>query len=558
MRDGSLSLKAGVGLGLVLITSVVLVLSSPCRDCDTSRISASDPGAQPPATIATPAASPPVVQAGPELESAAGPILSSNPAALDETIRLGRVPQPTIITGDDAESTSTTGDGDPDAEPDPDGSSTTVTTTSGATTTTAAPQTTTTTPTAPPPTVGDSVPANGEVFYVSSGSGNDGNDGLSTSRPWRSLAASIKRLQPGQTLLVMNGEYKEVKAAGIHHYSVDRGGSAGNWIKIGAAPGHNPVIVASQGSGILVHVPYVEVSGLTVRGSGFNADNNWGVGIAVTDTHHVRVVGNRVSHMPVSGISVTNSSNFQVLNNDVSQNSFWSPLQGSGISVWRSKNQGFGADGDGYHDRIVGNRVYGNENKVYSSHYEESIITDGNGIIVDRTTDNGYTGRTLIANNLIYNNGGRGVIVWRSNNVDIMFNTAYQNGQTDGIAGGATELAAGLANDVVIANNVGWARSGLPAFVFDRVTGGQSYNNVLVTDSPSGQSSSRDIMHSGNPGFRNPSTNPGSADFRPTSGSVLKGTAVSAPSFIKTDLVGTNRWSGTPDIGAFEAEAGRR
>ena len=113
-------------------------------------------------------------------------------------------------------------------------------------------------------------------------------------------------------------------------------------------------------------------------------------------------------------------------------------------------------------------------------------------------------------------------------------------------------------NDVIIANNVGWARSGLPAIIFDRVTSGNSYNNVLITDSPSGHAGSRDIMHSGNPGFRNASTDPGSADFRPSGDSVLKGAVRDSPTFVSTDLVGTSRGGGTPDVGAFEAEASSR
>jgi hypothetical protein len=445
-----------------------------------------------------------------------------------------------------------------------DGSSTTVltdesvTTVAETTTTTAAPTTTTAAPSAPSYADPGAVPANGDTFYVSANSGNDGNDGRSASSPWKSLQAGLKRLTGGQTLLVMDGEYREVKAPGIAHYTVDHGGSAGNWMRVAAAPGHSPTIVASQGSGIQITSSYVEVSGLTIRGSGFGVDNNWGVGISVNNADHVRLVGNRITAMPTSGISVTESSKFDLIGNDISYNSFWSPLQGSGISVWHSKNRGHGAGSDGYHDRIIGNRVYGNENKVNSQFKEFKVKSDGNGIIVDQNIDTGYSGRVLIANNLVYDNGGRGIIAWESNRVDIVFNTGYQNGQTDGISGGATEFAAGKANDVIIANNVGWARSGLPAIIFDRVTSGNSYNNVLITDSPSGHAGSRDIMHSGNPGFRNASTDPGSADFRPSGESVLKGAVRDSPTFVSTDLVGTSRGGGTPDVGAFEAEASSR
>ncbi|MGI9595019.1 MAG: hypothetical protein ACR2QK_02600 [Acidimicrobiales bacterium] len=497
--------------------------------------------------------------------------LSIDPTSSDLlALSLGAETTTTIGDGEAAESTDGSGSGEtstsssgPGVSTSAGGGATTVvgSASTGGPTTTARPTTTrpaTTAAPPPPPVDTGSVPGNGQVFYVSSGSGNDANDGLSTSKPWKSLETGIQRLKPGQTLRLMSGEYRELKSAGVAHYSIDRGGTAGNWIKITSAPGHNPVIVASNGSGIIIQAPYVEFSGITVRGSGFNAGNNWGVGVAVSETHHVRVVGNSISRMATSGISVTNSSNFQVIGNDVYENAFWSPLQGSGISVWHSRNKGFGADSDGYHDRIIGNRVHSNENIAKSQFKDFKLITDGNGIIVDSNQETGYSGRTLVANNLVYDNGGRGIISWQSDRVDIMFNTGYQNGQTDGISGGATEFAAGKGNDIVMANNVGWARSGLPALIFDRVSNGRSFNNVLVTDSPSGHASSRDIMHSGNPGFRNPSVSAGSADFRPTAGSVLDDKAQETPWFITADLVGTSRGSGTPDIGAFEAEAARR
>lgn len=560
VRNRTVGVKAGAGVGLVLLTTLIFFAASSCDNCDASTISASGVGDSTTSTLEAGAVqNAPITPRGAidGTPSSLG-ILTGSPAGLNELLVLDAAQGLTTTTPEGAEGTDSTEVGD--------GSSTTVvggSTTDGSTadTPTTVPPTTQATSAAPlpaPPSDGGAPPVNGQVFYVSANSGNDGNDGLSTSSPWRSLQSGIKRLQAGQTLLVMDGDYRELKVDGQVHYSVDRGGSSGNWIRIANAPGHNPVIVASRGTGILVQAPYVEVSGLRVRGSGFSQSNNWGIGISVTDTHNVRVVGNRISDMPLSGISIVDSSKFQIIGNDVSNNSFWSPLQGSGISIWHSRNKGQGADSDGYHNRIIGNRVYGNENKVKSSHKNYEVITDGNGIIVDSTQETGYSGRTLIANNLVYDNGGRGVIIWKADRVDVLFNTAYQNGQTDGIAGGAAELAAGRSNDIKIANNVGWARSGLPAIIFDAVSNGRSYSNVLVSDSPSGHASGDDIIHSGNPGFRNASTNPGSADFRPNSNSVLKGRSTNAPGFIGTDLVGTSRRNGTPDIGAFEAEAGRR
>lgn len=595
MRNTTVGFKAGIGCALVLLTTLLYFATSSCGDCGSTTISASGGADSTTTVVADVLAAPVRPRESLEVTPSAAGVLTAGPYALDSFLatREGIGPTTTLASGDSPDSTGPDGssvpsegsaDGTPNSTIAGSGTGTdtstgtdtadsdtgtgtadtgadTTATTAASATTTAPPATqpaTTAGPIAKPPSDVGKPPVNGQVFYVSANSGNDGNDGKSTSSPWKSLQAGIKRLSAGQTLLVMDGEYRELKVAGQVHYSIDRGGSSSNWIRIANAPGHNPVIVASNGSGILIQAPYVEVSGLTVRGSGFNKDNNWGVGISVTKAHNVRVVGNRISQMPTSGISVVDSSKFHLIGNEVFNNAFWSPLQGSGISVWHSKNHGQGADSDGYHNRIIGNRVYGNENKVKSSHKNYTVITDGNGIIIDSTQETGYNGRTLVANNLVYNNGGRGVIAWKADRVDIMFNTGYHNGQTNGIAGGATEFAAGRSNDITIANNVGWARPGLPAIIWDDVNNAKGHGNVLITDSPSGHARSGDTMHSGNPGFRNPSTDPGSADFRPNSSSVLKGASSNAPGFISTDLVGTNRRNGTPDVGAFEAEAGRR
>lgn len=564
-----LAIKAGAGVGVVVLASMIMLVASRCDGCDSQTISASQ-------NLATTSTTAP-----PTTADAAGPKVSleistqSTLLALSEELLALTEGQSTTTTAE-ADASETTVEGDESTTPTSttaatsapatpavaaEPSSTAVPTTA-APTTTAKPTTTkaptTAAPTAPPAPPTENVPASGQTFHINPSSGNDDNDGKSASSAWKSLQTGLRRVQPGQTLLLHGGDYTELKVPNQAHYSVDRGGSAGNWVKIKAAPGARPTIIASNGTGLLVQASYVEVSGLTIRGSGFNTTNNWGAGISVSGVHHVRVVGNSISKMAASGISVTKSSNVHVIGNDVFENAFWSPVQGSGISFWEPKNMGQGADSAGYHDRVEGNRVYKNENKVNSQFKDFKHKTDGNGIILDSGTDSGYSGKTLVANNLVYGNGGRGILAWKHNDVDIFHNTTYQNGQTDGILGGATEIAAGRGRNFTIANNVSWARSGLPALILDGVSNSNTYNNVLITDKPSGHASGSDIMHSGNPGFRNATTNSGNADFRPSAGSMLQGKAQSTPWFIKTDMVGTSRGNGTPDIGAFEVEASRR
>ena len=139
-------------------------------------------------------------------------------------------------------------------------------------------------------------------------------------------------------------------------------------------------------------------------------------------------------------ITSVESSNLEILHNEVFDNSFWGAEQGSGISFWRSVDAGVGPDADGYHDRIVGNIVYRNENKVFSQWRDGEVITDGNGIILDTSDDEGYTGRTLVANNVVFDNGGRGILVFGASRVDIVSNTTYRNGRTPGLLDGSFRL----------------------------------------------------------------------------------------------------------------------
>ncbi len=390
------------------------------------------------------------------------------------------------------------------------------------------------------------------ALWVSADLGDDGNDGQTPERPLASLQEAIGRLGPGDTLYVLDGQYRELAEPGNAHYVVDRGGTAEAWIRITAAPGHRPEIVASNGNGMSIRADYVEVSDLVVTGEGFDTTNDYGWGILIRSSHHVRVMGNEISQMAVGGISSVESTNLDIVGNTVYENSFWGPEQGSGISLWHSVDQDFGPGPDGYHDRIVGNTVYRNENRVFSMWRDEDAITDGNGIIVDQTDETGYTGRILVANNLVVDNGGRAILVLESSRVDVMFNTTYANGRTDGLEGGPVELATSRADDVRFLNNVAWSRPGAPAIGVSDATDVVVGGNVLVTDSPSGLATEVDLVVDTNPGLARPDLDPTAADFRPVAGSSLIGHAVVVSPLLLLDADGAERSAGNPDAGAYE------
>lgn len=389
-------------------------------------------------------------------------------------------------------------------------------------------------------------------IFVSSTLGSNDNDGLSPDAPLFSLQEALDRAQPGETVYVMDGTYSEVAAPGDHHYRVGNGGRPEAWIRVINAPGHSPVIVATEGNGVEVQADYVEIQGFTIRGEGFGEGTDpWGAGILVRNSHNVRIVGNEISSMPVSGVSSVESTKLTIMNNEIYENSFWSTVQGSGISLWRSMAHGQDADDDGYHDRIIGNRIYRNENKVRSRWRNFEVITDGNGIIIDETRQTDYPGRVLIANNVIFDNGGRAIMVFKSRNVDVVHNTTYHNGRTPELDGGPVELAAGAADSVRFVNNLVWPRPGAPGLRVVDAEGITSGGNLIVGDGD-GDHSGSDRVTSQDPQLMNPSTESAAADFRPLPTSPAVGLAVTVVPSLAFDIGGRPRQDGQGTVGAYE------
>jgi hypothetical protein len=392
-----------------------------------------------------------------------------------------------------------------------------------------------------------------EPFFVSSLIGDDDNDGRTMDQPWRSLITALSRIQAGQTLYLMDGEYAETTERNFHYLSRNDG-RPDAWIRITAAPGHNPVVKASTGTALEIQGNYTEVSNLRVIGEGFNEEVSFGVGLGVRRAHHVRFVDNVVSDMPLSGISTVESSNLEFIGNEVFDNSKWSSAQGSGISIWHSVDWDQPPLADGYHNRIIGNRIYRNENRVKSKWKNFSTITDGNGIIIDQNQHFNYTGRTLVANNVIFDNGGRGILVFESDRVDVMFNTTYRNGWTDGLEGGPVELAAGKANDVRFLNNLAWALPDAPGLRIGSSNNIEADGNILITTNQQTEVSDSNLVTGDDPGLRRPATDPETADFRPTSNGLVS----AQPSFdarpaLSFDADGNTRIAGAGTVGAYES-----
>ncbi|MHC5725365.1 MAG: right-handed parallel beta-helix repeat-containing protein, partial [Nostoc sp.] len=72
------------------------------------------------------------------------------------------------------------------------------------------------------------------TYYVS-GTGNDRNSGLTTSSAFRTIQRAADLTDPGDTVLIMNGVYRNSPNAGSV-VNIQRSGNAKAWIKYKAYP----------------------------------------------------------------------------------------------------------------------------------------------------------------------------------------------------------------------------------------------------------------------------------------------------------------------------------
>ncbi len=326
----------------------------------------------------------------------------------------------------------------------------------------------------------------GKVRYVSP-SGSDNNDGLSEAKPFLNIQSAVNLSEPGDTVLVMDGTYSQTEYPEGDVVTIMKSGRADAWIALMAYPGHKPKLKSINWQGIKVEASYILVQGFTIEGDRdsvtleyamsqmSNTNNpttgNTGISIAalwpdlVVKPHHVIIRGNTIYKCSGGGIGTGNADYVTIEDNVVWGNAYYSPYAASGISTYQNWNSD---DSTGYKMIIRRNVVYDNMNLIpfYQSDPDPAkrTITDGNGIIVDdsRSTQNGsaqgaYKGRTLIENNIVFNNGARGIHAYLSDHVDILNNTTYHNSFQDQAGDG--EVTVFDSGDVRVFNNIIVARS---------------------------------------------------------------------------------------------------
>lgn len=326
-------------------------------------------------------------------------------------------------------------------------------------------------------------PAPPRTFYVSP-TGNDQHDGLAPARALRSPQRAADLTQPGDTVEFMEGAYPGSDTL----LRITRSGTPEAYITYRAHPGQRPVFAATNGwDQIRIEASYLIVDGLVIEGSSrsisheealrnYESIANVPAGtepdfqkIAYSNTngisidgrrlskagspppHHIVIRNCEVAYTPGGGIATNESDYILIERNIVHDCAHTMIYGGSGISVFHSR--ALDANMDDYKLIVRNNRVFRNETRV--PWLEVGRISDGNGIIIDdlRNTQINtapYTGRTLVANNVSYENGGSGIHAFSSDRVDIVNNTVYGNNRQ--LPWG--NLFVGHGTDCLVLNNI--------------------------------------------------------------------------------------------------------
>ena len=262
------------------------------------------------------------------------------------------------------------------------------------------------------------------VYYVSP-IGSDANPGTQ-AQPWKTIQFAVDSVLPGDVILVEDGVYEGPVI-------MTRSGEPDAYITLKSINAWGAKIEVFDGygdqDGIKAAANYLTIDGFELYDPS-PQEGHHGNGITVYNNHHVNILNNKIHDFGGSGIQGAHFDHLLIENNIVYNNAKYNPNQTSGISLYQAIAVD---DAPGYHAIVRNNRSYGNINLIPTN---AGQTYDGNGILIDDfwnstgdQTNIIFPHRTLIENNLCYNNGGKGIQVYKSNYVDVFNNTAYHNNQ---------------------------------------------------------------------------------------------------------------------------------
>jgi parallel beta-helix repeat protein len=302
-------------------------------------------------------------------------------------------------------------------------------------------------------------------YYVAT-TGSDSNSGTSPSKAWRTLQHANDALPgstaPGSCINVVPGAYNGVtiskggNRAESRGYVVYRCTAIDACIVRGTAGEHNSEAFETRVNTQGTPPNYVMIDGFTMAGG--NASSN-GVGVSSwngsngpeVSAHHIWVLNSVITGFGQTGIGTATAEFYYFIHNRVENNSnLQCSYQGSGIALnvmhtvpgyaptaddVRNPNPLLGpswAVGRAFFHNVLEWNIVANNALTHCGTESHPTDTDGNGIIFDSNlTGNGdtenYTAPSLVAFNLVLNNGGGGIHLFFSAYVTVANNSCYNN-----------------------------------------------------------------------------------------------------------------------------------
>lgn len=275
------------------------------------------------------------------------------------------------------------------------------------------------------------------TYYVNAATGSDYYNGLSTTAAFASLNKANSTMSGGDVVVVYPGTYNE-------NLCLTKSGTSSNyttWIAASGLP--RPIVqepypgTGNCYGGVIgsYQVAYLRISGIAVTNpyqtsvapSSYDINGclvaTGGSTTSPTNSHHHLFDFDETYNCGGSGIRTSHSDYETFTGNIVFGNANYNFNQSSGISL------GFEVNYDsvsGYHETLTNNYSFNNRNYANTSGVIGSVgTTDGNGIILDTNSLYSFTGNFLVAGNLVFQNGGRGIEVNSTINADVFNNTAF-------------------------------------------------------------------------------------------------------------------------------------
>lgn len=311
-----------------------------------------------------------------------------------------------------------------------------------------------------------------QSIYVSP-QGNDSNEGFSSTSPKKTIQGGFDKLNPGDTLFIMAGEYSNTSSDAV--LKIGKSGAANKWFFIRNYRNDAVKIYSFNEAAIYIYgASYISISGIEITRDPKtqrqieNTDSpselsTKGHGIlsrivgSIGYNHHIHIENCKIYSCMGNGIFLAEAHSFDLRYNEIYDNGNYNFNNNSGIKIINAIPE---ESADHYRSFILGNRIYGQRKfKSALDMTDCDVNQHGAGIIITHVkTNEGYAKPTtiknkiLIANNIIYDNGSSGIAIYNNKNIDIFNNTLYENNAAE--FNDCADVEIKYSNNCVVYNNI--------------------------------------------------------------------------------------------------------